>query len=226
MDAASAGPARDRILFHLKTKGPQTATQLARRLGVTPMAVRLHLQALVAERMVAFTELSDARQKLGRPSRVWALLPAAAGRFPDTHSDLTVELIRAVRSTFGEDGLDRLVSERSRQQKEGYRRRMPGPDAPVEARVESLAAIRKDEGYMAEWSREADGSWLLAENHCPICAAATACQGFCRDELETFRELLGPDVTVTRTDHLLAGARRCTYRISAADPAPDPGERR
>ncbi|HXC49450.1 MAG TPA: metalloregulator ArsR/SmtB family transcription factor [Candidatus Limnocylindrales bacterium] len=218
MDAAALTSARDRVLFHLKTRGPQTATQLAHRLGVTPMAVRLHLQTLAGEGMISFT---DERRKVGRPSRIWSLLPAAARMFPDSHSELTVELLRAVRSTFGEEGLDRLVGERSRQQRDSYRERMPGADAPIQARVEALAAIRKDEGYMAEWSCEQSG-WLLVENHCPICAAAAVCQGFCRDELEIFREVLGRDVSVERVDHLLAGARRCAYRIEKATRDPEP----
>jgi predicted ArsR family transcriptional regulator len=234
MDEAALTSARDRILFHLKTRGPQTAAQLAARLEVTSMAVRLHLQALAGEGMISFT---DERQKLGRPRRVWSLLSAAASRFPDTHGDLTVELIRAVRSTFGDEGLDRLVSERSRQQRDAYRLQMPGPDAPLEARIRALASIRKAEGYMAEWSRDggdeaedANGngaqdraqSWLLSENHCPICAAAAACQGFCRDELEIFRDVLGPDAVVERSEHLLAGARRCTYRIRRSPAAGGP----
>jgi predicted ArsR family transcriptional regulator len=61
----------------------------------------------------------------------------------------------------------------------------------------------------------ADGSWILAENHCPICAAARNCQGFCRSELSVFRAVLGPEVTVERVEHILAGARRCAYRIAA-----------
>ncbi|MES2724598.1 MAG: MarR family transcriptional regulator, partial [Pseudomonadota bacterium] len=55
--------------------------------------------------------------------------------------------------------------------------------------------------------------FLLVENHCPICAAAAACQGFCRAELMVFRAVLGPGVHIERTDHILAGARRCAYRI-------------
>jgi predicted ArsR family transcriptional regulator len=31
-----------------------------------------------------------------------------------------------------------------------------------------------------------------------------------------FRDVLGPDVEIRRTDHILAGARRCAYRISPA----------
>ena len=67
---------------------------------------------------------------------------------------------------------------------------------------------------MAGWTEEADGSLVLVENHCPICAAATACQGFCRAELDVFRSVLG-DADVTRNEHIVSGARRCSYTIRA-----------
>lgn len=204
------GRTRDKILFHLKKRGPQTAAQLARRLGVTPMAVRQHLYGLADEELVGF---DDERHHVGRPRRVWKLAPAAQAEFPDTHADLTVELIDAVGRTFGDDGLDALIRERTRAQLKRYRAAMPPKSAPVEKRVAALAKIRRDEGYMAEWSRERDGSFLLVENHCPICAAATRCQSLCRDELELFRSLLGRSVPVERESHILAGARRCAYRI-------------
>lgn len=212
MEPASTSSARDRVLFHLKTRGPQTAADLARRLEVTPMAVRQHLAALAAEGLVAS---ADERRKVGRPARLWSLAAAAARRFPDAHADLTVEMLKALRSTFGEDGLDRIVTERGRQQREAYAARMPPSQAGIEEKVAALAGIRDGEGYMAEWTRDGDGAWMLVENHCPVCAAATACQGFCRDELAMFRALLSDDVTVTRSEHLLSGARRCAYRIEA-----------
>lgn len=212
-------PASDRVLQHLKMNGPQTAAQLATRLDVTPMAVRQHLYALAGKGLVSYL---DERRKVGRPARVWSLMPAAAGRFPDSHGDLSVELIGAVRRTFGEEGLDRLVTERSRLQRADYGSRMPAAPAALAEKIAALAGIRSAEGYMADWSQDGDGTFVLAENHCPICAAATACQGFCRDELSMFRDLLGPGVTVTRIEHILAGARRCAYRIEArvADSVP------
>lgn len=233
MNPLPTASARDRILFHLKTLGPQTAAQLARRLDVTPMAVRQHLQALSGEGLVSHEE---ERRKLGRPARVWSLTRAAARRFPDAHAGLAVELLEAVRRTFGDDGLERLVGECSRLQRTGYVAQMPAAGAPVQERVAAIAAIRSGEGYMSEWSSAHDESWLLAQNHCPICTAAAACQSFCRDELSIFRELLGSDVTVTRIEHVLAGARRCAYRIEprgtasgndgmkAGPETPDPGE--
>lgn len=202
--------ARDRVLFQLKTRGEQTAAQLAKKLGITQMGVRQHLAALSVEALVRYR---DERRKVGRPARVWCLTEDAAERFPDSHAELTVDLIDAVRQTFGEEGLDKLVKARTRQQLHSYREGQPGAEAPLQKRVAALAQLRKREGYMAEWSRDGDG-FLLIENHCPICAAASICQGLCREELQLFRRVLGPDVQVERSDHILSGARRCAYRIS------------
>ncbi|HCF25674.1 MAG TPA: MarR family transcriptional regulator, partial [Cyanobacteria bacterium UBA11049] len=57
-------------------------------------------------------------------------------------------------------------------------------------------------------------SFLLTENHCPICAAATACMGLCSKELEVFQLLLGENALIERSEHIVAGARCCTYQVS------------
>lgn len=206
----SRQPARDTLLFALKQLGPRTTAELARRLDVSEVAVRQHLAKLAEEGLVRFEERPGG---VGRPARVHALTEAAAARFPDTHADLTVEILDAARKVFGDEGVERLVTERSRRQRESYRTRLPREDRPLAERIAALARVRSDEGYMAEVAREPDGSFLLVENHCPICAAARACQGLCRDELALFRRVLGRDVRVERTEHALAGARRCAYRI-------------
>ena len=206
--------AEDGVMYQLKTRGPQTAAQVARRLGVTAMAVRQHLYRLKESGLVEF---SDERRKVGRPARVWGLTSAAAERFPDTHSDLTVEILAAVRAAFGEAGIDKLLRERTRRQLEEYRTRLRPAGTSIAKRAQALADVRREQGYMAECSKMPDGSILLAENHCPICAAASTCQGLCREELSLFRAVLGDKARVERTDHILAGARRCAYRITAAD---------
>ena len=202
------------VLYHLKTRGPQTAAQIARRLSVTPMAVRQHLYRLKDAGLVDF---SDQRRKVGRPARIWKLTSEAATRFPDTHGDLTVEIIGAVRAAFGEAGMDKLLAERTRRQKDEYRARLRSAGSSIAKRARALSEIRREQGYMAECTRMPDGSMLLVENHCPICAAAATCQGLCREELSLFRAVLGDKARVERTEHILAGARRCAYLITAAE---------
>src|SRR6202046_119395 len=160
--------AEEGVLYQLKTRGPQTAAQVARRLGVTAMAVRQHLYRRNVEGLVEFT---DERRKVGRPSRVWRLTSAAAERFPDTHGVLTVEIIGAVREAFGEAGMDKLLRERTRRQLEEYRARLRPAGTSIAKRAQALAGIRREQGYMAECIRMPDGSLLLMENHWPSCAA-------------------------------------------------------
>ena len=205
-----AKSSEDRILYLLKSRGAQTAGTIAERLGITSVGARKHLLNLQKSHLVRF---ADRREEVGRPKRYWALTGKGHGRFPDAHSDLTIELLNSVRQVFGEAGLERLIADREAETERSYKRQLGGCTG-LDERVRKLAAIRDREGYMAEWAQAPDGSFLLIENHCPICAAASACQGLCRSELEIFQAALGPDVTVQRIEHILTGARRCAYRIA------------
>ena len=202
----------DRILFRLKTRGPASIADLSAAFSVTSEAVRQLLVKLEADGLVAY---EDQRAGRGRPKRLWRLTDAGHARFPDRHADLSLALLEAVRAEFGEGGLDRLIARREAEQRQAYRRATDGV-ASLEQRVSRLADLRDREGYMAEWRHDEDGSLLLIENHCPICAAAASCQNLCRSELSVFREALGQDAVVERIDHVLAGGRRCAYRVTAA----------
>lgn len=202
----------DRILFSLKTRGPRSIGDLGAAFDMTAEAARQQLVRLQEQGLV---ETSDKRQPKGRPKKLWRLTEAGHARFPDRHGQLTVDLIRSVRDTFGEDGLEKLIAAREVETLHTYRSVMAGADS-LAARVGRLAEARSAEGYMAEWSELSDGEFLLIENHCPICAAAATCQNFCRAERDVFAAALGPDCAVERTEHILAGARRCAYRISPA----------
>ena len=201
-----------RALQHLlKQHGPRDAAALAESLVISAMAVRQHLYALQDDGLVAFVEEP---RPVGRPAKLWQLTSAADALFPDGHADLIVELIASTKVAFGPDGLDRLIDVRAEQQVESYRERI-GATKTLRNRLQRLAKIRSDEGYMAGVQKTDDG-YLLTENHCPICTAAATCTGICAAELRVFQTVLGDDVTVARTDHILAGARRCAYKVSGA----------
>jgi predicted ArsR family transcriptional regulator len=200
-----------RVLYALKSTGPQSADALARRLKVTVVAARQQLGRLLDKGLVSF---EDHREGVGRPRRTWSLSEAGNARFPDSHATLTVDLIQAIGAAFGPEALDRVIAERERATRRTYAERVR-PGRSLAERAKLLAEQRAEEGYMAEVKRQPDGSLLLIENHCPICVAAKACQGLCRSELSLFRDVLGPDAKVEREEHILAGARRCAYRITA-----------
>ncbi len=208
-DLSGARSPAERIMLALKMRGAQTAAAIGDHLGTTGEAVRQQLVRLAEEGLVSSHSVS---QGVGRPSLFWDLTEAGNKRFPDTHADLTVQLLHSVRTILGDDALDTLIAHRETETRRQYQTRLK--DLSLDERVKELADIRSAEGYMADAEKREDGSWLLIENHCPICAAADACQGFCRSELQVFRAVLGPDVSVNRTEHILAGARRCAYVIA------------
>lgn len=214
-------PTSARLLTLLKTRGAQTSAALGEALGVTGEAARQQLARLAADGLVA----SSAEVRgVGRPSQLWKLTPEGHARFPDAHAELTVQLIGAIRDQLGDEALDRLIEARGAGLLSKYRGAV-AEGADVEERLARLAEVRTEEGYMAEWRAEGEG-YLFVENHCPICAAATACQGFCRAELDTFRKVLGDGVAVERTEHVVAGGRRCAYRVSLVHPDPPKGRRK
>ncbi len=199
----------NRILILLKTEGPQLAAAVGDALSISGEAARQQLAKMAEEGLVE--PVTVAPRGRGRPRQLWHLTAEGNSHFPDGHAELTATLLTTVVQQLGPAALDAVITARENETLQRYRDELADrPD--LAARVEGLAAIRSREGYMADSWQEDDGSLMLVENHCPICAAATACAGFCRSELETFRSVLS--AKVERSEHILLGARRCAYRIT------------
>jgi predicted ArsR family transcriptional regulator len=199
------------LLNRLKTRGPQSVKILSTQLDMTTMGIRQHLLDLQSKGLVVQSDAE--KQTRGRPLHLWALTKAGHERYPDSHAQVTVELINVIRENFGEDGLNRVISQRGEQATSSYQKALAKLPADLASRIAGLAQLRSSEGYMAEVRLLPDG-WLLIENHCPICSAAKECQQFCKTELDTFQAVLGTQASVERVDHLLAGARRCAYKVT------------
>ncbi|WP_163933963.1 metalloregulator ArsR/SmtB family transcription factor [Paraferrimonas sp. SM1919] len=200
----------DKILQTLKLEGPQTAQQLALSLGLTSMGARQHLQQLQTQGLI---DTFDKKASRGRPQRFWQLTEQSQNEFGDNHSELTLQLIESVKTVFGNNGLEQLISHREKQTLANYQGQLASC-SDLLAKVNKLAEIRTAEGYMATVEVTKTEIFLL-ENHCPICAAASACQSLCRSELEMFQALVAGLANVNRTEYILEGARRCGYQFVA-----------
>src|SRR6516162_3280658 len=116
-------PAAYRFLVLLKTRGPQTAADLGRAMGVTGEAARQQLVRLAADGLVVAT---TEPRGVGRPAQVWGLTEAGNARFPDAHAELTAQLIRSIRTQLGEDVLDRLIDARAVDSRASYAEALAG----------------------------------------------------------------------------------------------------
>jgi predicted ArsR family transcriptional regulator len=215
---------RHAILDILKREGAQEAKALAKRLGITPMAVGLQLASLVEEKLVSAEPEPAVPGRRGRPVHRWALTEAANRVFPDAHAVLTAGLLGSLQDIYGPEGMQKLLDARTRQQETDYAQAVPA-GTELKEKVTALARLRDREGYMTEVEAGPDGGFRLIENHCPICVAARTCQGFCQSEWQVFSTVLGPGAKVTREEHMLAGARRCVYSIVPAGAGSDKGKK-
>lgn len=204
--------AKERIVYLLKTSGAATSGALAKKIGLTQVAVRQHLNNLQRQSLVIGREQSTGGR--GRPAILWSLTNGAQSQFPERHRDLSVDLMEAVRNTFGDNGLAKIIDARAERQIEEYRNKLPPRTSPLPVILEALAGLRTEEGYMAGTMLDDDGEMLLVEHHCPIGEAAHNCTGLCAAELRVFQAVLGPDVTVERIKHLVSGDTKCVYRMT------------
>lgn len=198
----------DKILQTIKREGAVTAKQLADALDMTTMGARQHLQTLENDDLLTFEDL---KVKVGRPTRHWSLTKKGHAQFSDRHSELTIQVIEAVENLFGQEGLQKVADERETKTLAHYQEELSFCSDSL-AKLKRLVELRQQDGYMAELEKT-DCGYLLIENHCPICKAATRCPSLCRSELAIFQTLLGDELSVERTEHIVAGQRRCVYQI-------------
>ena len=198
-----------KIIKILKTAGAMTAKNLANELSITTMAIRQHMHQLEDKGDIVY---EDKKVKRGRPTRYWSLTETANIHFPNGHESLTLMLIDSVKKVYGLQGLDKLITQREKETYISYYEEL-SQLTTVSNKLHALAKLRSYEGYMASVEKDDDFYWLI-ENHCSICAAASTCQNFCRSELQLFQNLFKGYAEITRVEHIMQGARRCTYKIT------------
>ncbi len=200
---------RETILTELKKRGKARSDELSEMLKLTPMAVRQHFYQLQDEGAVECISVANGR---GRPAKYWQLTPKADIYFQDAHRELSLDIISGVREILGDDALEKLVEHRTKKQETSYLAAMKD-DKTVEDKLQTLAKVRSSEGYMADVITD-NNEIFFVENHCPVCEAAKACSGICSQELSLFKRLMINDAKVERSEHIVAGARRCAYKIT------------
>jgi predicted ArsR family transcriptional regulator len=220
--AADDGRTRDRVSALLLEHGPQTATELATRLGISPAAVRRHLDALVGagrlEERAGGAGGSTAHRGRGRPARRFHLTDAGRSSFPHAYDDLALTALRYVAASGGPDAV-RAVAE---QQLAGLEVRASSavesavrqaaqdhPEAPVD-RAQALAAALTAEGYAATASAISGGG-QLCQHHCPVAHVAAEFPQLCEAETAVIGRLVGTHVQRLAT--IAHGDGICTTHI-------------
>jgi len=205
---------RGRIARLILENGPVTAAGLSVRLGLTPAAVRRHLDNLLADGMI---ETRIARtygnRGRGRPARLFAMTDAGRSAFEHTYDDLASSALRFIAETAG----PAAVAQFARQQVSELERRYQPvvADAAPGQRVQALAEALSADGYAAGTSGApaAGGGEQLCQHHCPVAHVAAQYPELCEAETEAFGRLLG--TPVQRLATIAHGDGICTTHVTA-----------
>ena len=211
-------PTRDEVARLLLEQGPATAAALGERLGISPTAVRRHLDALVADGLATDREqrpLGGAQRGRGRPPREFLLTALGRASFPHAYDDLAAAALRFLAETGGDAAVAEFAERRvaTVEQRHGPEVRAAG--APAE-KVEALAEALTREGYAASAHRVGSGG-QLCQHHCPVAHVAAEFPQLCEAETKAFARLLGTHVQRLAT--IARGDAVCTTHIPSTSVA-------
>nr|WP_245573362.1 metalloregulator ArsR/SmtB family transcription factor [Amycolatopsis benzoatilytica] len=225
------GRTRHEVARLLLEQGPMTAAVVAEQLGISPTAIRRHLDALQAD---GEAETRDAPRRgprgRGRPAKLFLLTEAGRARFGHAYDDLAVSAIRFLAEHAGPDAVRAFAERRVEGLIGPHRQAITGSDDPVE-RAEALAVALSREGYAASTRQVGAGAPAahvgaqLCQHHCPVAHVAAEFPQLCEAETEAFAELLGTHVQRLAT--IARGDNACTTHVPAgpasipAHPEPD-----
>lgn len=220
---ASLSDSAREVVLALKKRGEARANEIAEALGITASGVRQHLNALRADGLVDYRKIHAGA---GRPKFAYFLTEPAEALFPKTYHELTNELLEHLQEEDPEL-LVRLFERRRQRRVEATRKRLA--DKTFDEKVAVLTGILDEDGYLADFERRSDGSYLIREHNCAILGIAVRYGLACSSELEFLREAF-PEAEIDRVAHKVAGAYMCSYqvrprrglslKISAARPKP------
>jgi predicted ArsR family transcriptional regulator len=219
---------RARVKGLLLARGNATAAELGDALGLSPAAIRKHLDALLGDGEVRTDERRVRGQRgRGRPAKVFSLTDAGrqdCGRH--TYDDLANEALRWIARTGGDSAVTAFAEQLVSGLEERCRSATGAAgDNPLE-RAEALAAALSTEGYAASASTIASGG-QLCQHHCPVAHVAAEFPQLCEAETQVISRLIGTHVQRLAT--IAHGDGVCTTHIPdprrAARPAGTTNER-
>ena len=209
---------RDRVRQTISEQGPLTAAALASHLGLTPAAVRRHLDLLAEQGAIQEREpatAGGAGRGRGRPARAYILSEAGHAGLGSDYDDVATSALRFLAEHAGADAVGEFARERIAELEARYAAQLAAAGDDVTARAQALATALTADGYAASTRPVGVGTPLagvqLCQGHCPVQHVAAQFPAFCDAETDAFSRLLG--VHVQRLGTLAHGEHVCTTFI-------------
>ncbi len=194
--------------------GPLTAVALASRLGLTPAAIRRHIDLLAGQGAIDECEPATAGETgrtRGRPARAYILSEAGHAGMKSDYADVATSALHFLAEHAGVDAVAEFASEHAAQLEARYAPALATAGDDARARAQALATALSADGFAASIRPVEAGMPLaglqLRQGHCPVQEIAGEFPAFCEAEAEAFSRLLGVDVQRLAT--LVKGGHAC-----------------
>ncbi len=198
---------RQVILTLLKRQKELTVSALATELELTEMAVRRHLRELEKDQLISSRV---EKQAMGRPIHRYFLTEKGNESFPRNYNELSLGILQDLEQLSGSEIVDQLFEQRKERLYKKYEVDITGS---FEERIEALAKIQSEGGYMVEYKKTEDGSFEFVEYNCPIAQVAKEYPIACSCEQELFKKLLKTN-SVERTSCIAKeNSTCCVYKL-------------
>ncbi|MCP3424512.1 HTH domain-containing protein [Rothia sp. AR01] len=219
---------RDRVLQGVLAHGPVSAADLGTALGLTPAAIRRHLEALERDQLIEVTLVRKHGAGAGRPARRYVIAPQGHARLGNDYLDIAIGSLSALREALGDEALEEFARRRFEEMERRYRPIVDAAGPDIADRTRALAAAMTRDGFVASTSVMAMGeaaktvelpehllsSIQFCQGHCPVRDLAERFPQFCQEETRMIASLLGVDVR--RLSTMAGGAHVCTTHIPLA----------
>lgn len=224
-EVESESRTRGRVRSVILERGPITASELGRELGLTAAGVRRHLDGLLDAGVVTTWQGPAHARGRGRPARRFVLTDVGHSSMTTAYDDLAASALRFLASLVGTAAVRRFAVARVAELEARYRPSVDAAGADPAARVEALARALSRDGYAAGTRPLRAGTrsigTQLCQGHCPVQHVAAEFPELCEAETEAFSRLLG--VHVQRLATLAHGEHVCTTHVPRASTTHDPG---
>ena len=202
-----------RILERLKRSGPSGIPDLARAFSLSAESVRAHVRALSEAGLVEASGTQSSGR--GRPRRLWSLTRDAERLFPRREGELLQGLAIHLREAGQEEILISFLDRFASQRRDVALGRLEGLHG--RERLEEVARILTEEGYMAEIQPGTNGAPArLRLCHCPVRELVEVTRAPCRAEVAFVKALVGRELArsgLARVEHIADGGSACAYAV-------------
>ncbi|WP_394941300.1 helix-turn-helix transcriptional regulator [Psychromicrobium sp. YIM B11713] len=216
---------RDRVRGAVLEHGPVSATQLGRMLGLTPAAIRRHLDQLEKSGVIEVKLVRGSGTGAGRPARRYVLSSQGQSGLGNDYLQIARTALKQLIAANGPGAVKAFAEDRFSAMKERYAPLLAEAGDDVVRRAEILSAALSADGYVASAQQlQASGplqAVQLCQGHCPVLELAAEYPEFCEAETEAFSQLLGLDVR--RLSTLASGGHVCTTHIPTGRPSTEGG---